>query len=328
MARTEIEWADISLNPGIYGCSIASPACEHCYAATMAHRQHAMGNYPLVTAKRGTKGIHWSGEVRVDFDAIAPAFAKLPKKKPARVFVTSMADLFHADVPDKFIDAVFHEMWERPHLIFQVLTKRPERIAPWLDGRGKGKRTWGLVPQWPANVWAGTTVEDQRRADERIPHLLRVPARVRFLSMEPLLEAVSLDRSHWVDCYDSDYGDGRELINPLRERKLHWVIAGGESGPKARPSHPAWFRSLRDQCAAAGVPFFFKQWGEWAPAPRGSEAERRYLDGGVKAGFFDQSGVWAGFNNQGRAPFLARVGRSAAGRLLDGVEHSAFPESP
>jgi protein gp37 len=345
---TSIEWTDHTLQPGIYGCSIASPACEHCYAATMAHRQAAMGNYPLVTAKRGTKGVHWTGEVRVDFDAIAPAFAKLPKRKPARVFVTSMADLFHADVPWDFIGEVFRHMAQRPHLTFQVLTKRPDHMAEWYATTQRGAK-------WPAHIWAGTTVEDQRRADERIPHLLKVPARVRFLSMEPLLGPVNL--SEWIeridhchDCraenppqgpdrcpecgheftlistwghaqaeryrsgerYNPDSAEGRADVAGTSPT-ISWVITGGESGPRARPSHPDWFRSLRDQCAAAGVPFFFKQWGEHGPATD------RWVDGVGWTRPGHPAYPWA------TAP-IERVGRAAAGRLLDGIEHSAFPE--
>jgi protein gp37 len=343
---TSIEWTDHTINPGIYGCSIASPACEHCYAATMAHRQHAMGNYPLVTAKRGTKGIHWTGEVRVDYAAIAPAFAKLPKRKPARVFVTSMADLFHEKVPFLFVERVFEEMAARPHLTFQVLTKRPKEMA---DFAG-----WGPI-DWPANVWAGTTVEDQRRADERIPHLLRVPAKVRFLSMEPLLGAVDLTE---VNEGDGTYSNAFNGMNVNYDGSgygmagrdpattgIHWVITGGESGPKARPSHPAWFRSLAAQCHAAGVPFFFKQWGEWAPSDdidANGKADHRYAeqyaeDGGAPRHRWPDAPVRETARRLGKGELgpdvsgdttVFRVGRSAAGRLLDGVEHSAFPEAP
>ena len=257
IALTSIEWTDRTLNPGVYGCQIASPACQHCYAAALAHRLQRMGQpaYGGLTEKRDGI-VRWTGEVRVDYDAIAPTFAKLPRSKPTRVFVTSMADLFHADVPFDFVDRVFDEMRRRPHVTFQVLTKRTARMAEFAEARG-----------WPRNAWAGSTVEDQRRADERIPHLRRVPAVVRFLSMEPLLGPVDLRG-----------GDG-----------VGWVIAGGESGRHARITHPDWFRSLRDQCAASGIPFFFKQWGEWS-------------DEGV------------------------RVGKGRSGRLLDRVEHSAIPE--
>jgi protein gp37 len=350
---TSIEWTDHTLQPGIYGCSIASPACEHCYAATMAHRQAAMGNYPLVTAKRGTKGVHWTGEVRVDFDAIAPAFAKLPKRKPARVFVTSMADLFHADVPWDFIGEVFRHMAQRPHLTFQVLTKRPDHMAEWYATTQRGAK-------WPAHIWAGTTVEDQRRADERIPHLLKVPAKVRFLSMEPLLGAVTLDMiaveldglpgcvnaltgEWWPAVGDADEEERNR--QPFGEGRIDWVITGGESGRNARPSHPDWFRSLRDQCASAGVPFFFKQWGEWAPSDdidANSKADHRYAeqyaeDGGVPRHRWPDAPVRETARRLGKGELghdvsgdttVFRVGKAAAGRLLDGVEHSAFPEAP
>ena len=181
---TNIEWTDHTLNPGIYGCQEVSPACANCYAAAMARRLAGMGQgaYEGVARQGG-----WTGEVRVDFDRIKPAFDALPKRKPARVFVTSMSDLFHPDVPASFIDRVFREMEARPHLTFQVLTKRPEHMVSW----------WRWTDgdfAWPTNVWAGTTVEDQRRADERIPELLEVPAAVRFLSCETLLGRIDISR--------------------------------------------------------------------------------------------------------------------------------------
>lgn len=283
-------------------------------------------------------------------------------RSPARVFVTSMADLFHRDVPDEFIEAVFAEMALRPWHTFLVLTKRPERMAEWFnsplvlgtrveevarsaehrggivwDARGSdqwayprataadvsNRRPW---PGWPLpNVWIGTTVEDQARADERIPHLLRVPARVRFLSMEPLLGPVDLASRYLADVSRLTVS-GRPSRDPY-DRGLQWIITGGESGPHARPSHPDWFRSLRDQCQAAEVPFFFKQWGCWAPfydrdiddpdwraiPKEGPSVKRINLAGGQ------------GFHGD-RVVYLRRIGKSAAGRLLDGVEWSQVPE--
>lgn len=298
MSATKIEWTDHTINPGIYGCGIESPACTNCYAMGMAARLERMGRAEYAGTTRDGR---WTGEVRVDYAAIRPAFASLPKAKPARVFVTSMADLFHADVPDAFILAVFEEMAARPHLTFQVLTKRIARVPDWFAGRVGGYR-------WPANVWIGTTVEDQRRADERIPHLLRVPARVRFLSMEPLLSGVNLERWLWASGVDGEPAPRNEPHQPC----LHWVIAGGESGPRARPTDPAWARSLRDQCAATDVPFFWKQWGRWVPA------EGRWEDG------FSQ-GEARRYPLLGGPPML-RVGKAAAGCLLDGREHKATPE--
>lgn len=324
-----ILWTDHTVNPGIYGCEEVSPACANCYAASMAHRLSAIGVYPDGITTRRTSGVHWSGVVRVNYAAIATAFAKLPKRKPARVFVTSMADLFHADVPEAFHDAVFAEMESRPNLTFQVLTKRPERMA-----------RYATSIEWPANVWAGTTVEDQRRADDRIPHLLRVPAGVRFLSMEPLLGAVDLA----FTCFN-----GADSFGTMPG--IHWVITGGESGAKARPSHPDWFRSIRDACAAAGVAFHFKQWGEYVPRSHTSRrhdwhAERTpdLLDGqpwriptldlppwGTLTGsgqWFAQTTPFNGHDDDGSGEtYMYRVGKHAAGRLLDGRTHDDFPDA-
>jgi len=288
MTQSSIEWTDYTLNPGIYGCTEVSRACRNCYAAKMAHRQVAMGNYPTgITTKRAS-GVHWTGRVEVDYSRIGPAFATLPKRKRARVFVTSMGDLFHRHVPEAFIDEVFQAMAVRAHLTFQVLTKRPDRAA-WMAGQRSG---------WPPNVWMGATVENQVAAEQRLPHLLKIPAPVRFLSMEPLCGLV--DVSRWlggcrcvVEALD---GAGWHAPDcPATEpRPISWVITGGESGPHAEPSHPDWFRSLRDQCVAAGVPFFFKQWGEWGPTGGG--------DG------------------------MAYRGKGYTGRLLDGYEWKQFPE--
>jgi protein gp37 len=321
MSRTAIEWTDRSLNPGVYGCAKVSPACRNCYAMGMAHRLGPMGQsaYDGVTDERG----EWTGEVRVDYSAIEPAFAKLPKRKPCRVFVTSMSDLFHADVPFEFIRQVFSQMRRRPHLTFQVLTKRPARMVEfweWLMGYATGD---GKV--WPDNVWAGTTVEDQKRANERIPLLVQVPAKVRFLSVEPMLGPIDLtwlwhgytddgpapgvEHCSWCggasnqgphDCYSED---------PL----IHWVIAGGESGRGARPSHPDWFRGLRDQCDDAVVPFFFKQWGAHVHTADTSA----WTDCKKPVHAYPQVNCGDGV--------AMRVGKKAAGRVLDGRTWDELP---
>ncbi|MDW7709787.1 MAG: phage Gp37/Gp68 family protein [Deferrisomatales bacterium] len=224
--QSTIEWTDATWNP-VTGCTKVSPGCRNCYAERMAVRLRAMGqpNY--------RKGF----EV-----AIHPHTLRLPLtwRRPRQVFVNSMGDLFHDEVPEAFIRRVFETMeaatWHR----FQVLTKRAGRL----------RRTAPRLP-WPENVWMGVTVEctDVR---ERIDDLRTVPAAVRFLSAEPLLGPLT----------------GLDLAG------IHWVIAGGESGPGARPIDPAWARDLRDQCLAAGVPFFFKQWGG-----RNKKAAGRVLDG-------------------------------------------------
>jgi protein gp37 len=316
---TSIEWADYTLNPGIYGCSKASEACQHCYAMGMAHRLTAMGVYPEGITRSTSHGPEWTGRVLVDYEAIGPAFAKLPKRKPARVFVTSMADVFHADVPFDFVLRAFEEMESRPHLTFLVLTKRPERMAEY------ARRT-DVLGGWPRNVWAGCTVENQARADERIPHLLRVPAPVRFLSVEPMLGPVDLGR--WLSCAEpacaaSGLCNGERGPCGAGVSGINWVIAGGESGARARPSHPEWFRSLRDQCVAAGVPFLFKQWGEWAPgswaAPARSQGSQAMAaDGRHKT-------CTEAFDPVAGDALVLRIGKAAAGREIDGRTWDEVP---
>jgi protein gp37 len=196
-------------------------------------------------------------------------------RTPCRVFVNSMSDLFHSQVPDGFLAQVFAVMVATPWHTYQVLTKRPARMR-------------ALLPEVPPNVHLGVSAEDQKHAELRIPVLLRTPAAVRFVSAEPLLGPVVL-RPGWLDL-DAATGAG-----------IGWVIAGGESGRTARPMRPEWPRSLRDQCQAAGVPFFFKQWGEWAPAPM-----RPTPNGAPGVG-------------------MVRVGKKAAGRHLDGRTWDEFP---
>jgi protein gp37 len=226
---TSIAWTDHTLQPGIYGCTEASPGCGRCYAAVMAHRLAGMGQEAYAGLTRKTaNGVHWNGIVRVDPERLAVAFDSLPKLRRARVFVTSMSDVFHPDVPTWFQGELFRQMAARPHLTFQVLTKHPAHMA-----------TFGQdLLEWPRNVWAGTTIEDQVRADYRAPALLEVPACVRFVSAEPLLGSVNL--RPWL-------------------KGIQWLIAGCESGPKRRPLDLGWVRDLRDQCAKNGTAFFLKQ---------------------------------------------------------------------
>lgn len=231
MSKTKIEWTDHSLNPGIYGCSPAGEGCRNCYAEKMAFRLGEMGQAAYQRAVNNHA--KWSGPVRTDPDQIHRAFAKLPKRKPARVFVSSMGDLFHEDVPDEFIRSVFREMVARPHLTFKLLTKRPKRMASfgqnldfWMKGDGQG---------WTQNIWAGcscSTVSDVHRTAK---YILRTPAAVRFISFEPLLEDISIPAG------------------------IDWAIVGCESGPKRRPCREEWIRSIVERCRCNSVPVFVKQ---------------------------------------------------------------------
>ena len=250
---TTIEWTEATWNP-VTGCTKVSPGCDHCYAERITERFHGKGSFAAVVLHddRLSLPLRW--------------------RKPRRVFVNSMSDLFHDDVPDDFIAQVFDVMRRAPQHTFQVLTKRPGRMASLLQRWSPvtGTPPWVFTGPWPLpNVWLGTSVEDQKWADVRIPQLLRTPAAVRWLSMEPLLGPVSLRWGSWHPL-------GRTRVTNHLDglRDLDWIVVGGESGPGARPMHPDWARTIRDECAEAGVPFFFKQWGGATPKAGG-----RLLDG-------------------------------------------------
>jgi len=308
---TTIEWTQRPGTKGetwnpTTGCNKLSAGCKHCYAEVMHKRLQAMGQ----------------AKYQQDFSAGVVTHADtlsipLKWKKPRTVFVNSMSDLFHADVPFAFIDQVFAVMALTPQHTYQILTKRPERMAEYFSTRDRfatlpPERVRPFGATWEgsitvpftehkhplSNVWLGTSVEDQKAADERIPHLLMCPAAVRFLSCEPLLGAVDINPFLYRV-------GGSRWEQPRND--IHWVIAGGESGPGARPMHPDWARSVRDQCAAAGVPFFFKQWGAWLGARQDGDADHvpHHL-------------------NCSDEPI--RVGKHAAGRMLDSREHNEFPK--
>jgi protein gp37 len=262
MAETKIEWTDRTWNP-VTGCTKVSPGCDHCYAEGIAHRFAGTPAFP-----RGFDvTLH---PERLD--------APLRWRRPARVFVNSMSDLFHDQVSDEFIARVFAVMAATPQHTYQVLTKRHGRMRSLLSSptfhrivaeqrHGEMGRTYpeDALP-WPlGNVWCGVSVEDQKRADLRIPALLDTPAAVRFLSCEPLLGPVLL--RGWVQeprgcCPDQP---GRECVSEPGQRSVDWVILGGESGAGARPMHLDWARALVEQCRDAAVPVFVKQLGSaWA----------------------------------------------------------------
>ena len=254
--NTKIEWTDATWSP-VTGCTKVSAGCANCYAERIFPRVYSgvwvKRSDGLMTRRRFT-------DVRTHPDRLD---APLHWRKPRRVFVNSMSDLLHEDVPDTFVLSVFSTMHSASAHSFQILTKRPQRmltVLQWL-----GRKFAQEDEPWPLpNVWLGVSVEDQATADERIPLLLQTPAAVRFVSYEPALGAVDLG---CVGGPSEDPDTGHEGIDALRWRPmrqtesagLDWVIAGAESGPKARPSDVEWFRSVRDQCAEAGVPFFMKQ---------------------------------------------------------------------
>ena len=259
---SRIEWTGITWNP-VTGCDRTSPGCDHCYALTLARRLKAMGQARYQN----------DGDPRTSGPGFAvtchPGALTQPYRwrAPRLVFVNSMSDLFHARVPEAFIRDVFTVMAATPQHTYQVLTKRPHRAA----------RMARTLP-WPRNVWLGTSAEDQRRAEIRVPALLNTPAAVRFVSLEPLLGPIDLRRAVWTMGSVRGHGLTASFVHVgdccRRFHGIGWVITGGESGPGHRPPEAAWFRALRDQCAAADVPFFFKQWGGRTPKAGG-----RVLDG-------------------------------------------------
>ena len=229
--QSGIEWTDATWNP-VTGCTKISPGCKHCYAERLAARLQAMGN------PRYRRGF----AVTLHEDQLT---LPLRWRRPKRIFVNSMSDLFHEAVPEGFIRRVFEVMGSAPHHVFQVLTKRSRRLA-----------MLGASLPWAPNIWQGVSVESSGYVG-RVRDLRRVPAAVRFLSIEPLLGP----------------------IPGLPLEGVDWVIVGGESGGGRRPMHPDWVLQIRDQCVAAGVPFFFKQWGGRTPRTGGRVLDGRTWDG-------------------------------------------------
>lgn len=347
--HTKIEWTEATWNP-ITGCSVTSPGCTNCYAMKLAGtrlRHHESRAGLTVDSKAGPV---WTGETRFNEQWLDQP---LRWKRPRMIFVCAHGDLFHESVPDEWIDRVFAVMALCPQHTFQVLTKRSARMREYLTNITAARLMLATNQfssarpqplQWPLpNVWLGVSVEDQARADERIPDLLATPAAVRWLSCEPLLDWVSLedaaagetclDPECWGDCRCDtlagfDPGCRRNGGDGTLTRKIDWVVVGGESGPGARPMHPDWARSLRDQCAAAGVPFFFKQWGQFAPG----EIAGDYLDPERPAkglSLFDGQWSECWSETDGHCddePDVYSLGKKRAGRLLDGQQHDAMPQ--
>lgn len=259
MSATTIEWTDRVWNP-VRGCSLVSAGCANCYAMKQAHRFSGMGRPYENLTEIGPKGPRWTGNI-----LLVPEELKAPLtwKKPCRVFVNSMSDLFHEDVPDSFIDQVMRAMANTKRHTYQVLTKRPARMLAYLSGWWnrcyQSFETGESIPVTPCpHIWFGVSVENQDAADERIPLLLQTPAAVRFISAEPLLGTVDLKPHLWsVSSATCRHETRRTCGLPM----LDWTIVGGESGPGARPCDVAWIRSITDQCKAAGVSCFVKQLG-------------------------------------------------------------------
>lgn len=355
MKFNPIGWCHFTINFW-WGCTEKSPACAFCYARDIAARwSQKLFGFKVAWGDGQTRGERLQEARR---EALALNRSAQRRGVRYRVFANSMSDWLDSEVPAEWLAFMLETISLTPHLDWLLLTKRPElwdrRIGDALALSAEGSLR--IAYEWlgcsnpPANVWIGTTVEDQTRANERIPKLVAVPAKVRFLSCEPLLSEVKLSR--WIDdpcgieCRecgeDTDYvvpsecHTWRSDIGPLPRCPIcgagaswkgnldgiHWVIAGGESGIKARPSHPDWFRSLRDQCTAAGVAFYFKQWGEWTQRCLMEINGKPCGDGRTDAGPLPMCHC-----EDGHTLYVQRVGNKRAGRVLDGVEHSAFPKS-
>jgi protein gp37 len=330
MTKTTIEWATDVWNP-VTGCAKVSEGCRHCYAERVANRFWGERKF---------------SDVRVHEDRFGDP---LRWRKPKRVFVNSMSDLFHESVPVHHIANIFAVMALASQHTFMVLTKRAARMVDVLTGDRFASEyaecihvltegSWTGVYEPLKNVWLGVSAETQRDADRRIPWLLQTPAAVRFVSCEPLLGPVVLHED-WMPHYDPREHYAREPLG-MRD-KLDWVIVGGESGPGARPMHPDWARGLRDACKRAQVPFFFKQWGEWKPvaAQYGDDDLMFELDPDAQMVCLGDRGTiyqedrggkteyWCGFQpDPGQNPwFMERVGKKNAGRELDGRTWDEVP---
>jgi len=297
MQKTTIEWADMTWNP-VSGCSKVSPGCKFCYAETIHNRFHKqLGEFNTIT-------LH---PEKLD--------EPLRYKKPKRIFVNSMSDLFHEDVPFEFIQAVFSVMSDVDQHTYMVLTKRPERMLEFYTWQS---RQHGLPWQASDNVWIGVSVENQKQADYRIPELLKVPATVHFLSCEPLLGRIDLHHLHYDDIAEIDCLNGTHGVNRPHggtNQKIKWVIAGGESGHHARPVHPDWLIDIKNQCATAGVPFFFKQWGEWLPIDHCDDDHYWSSKKSCEVG-----GGWT-------VNTMFKVGKKKAGNTLCGQQYLEFPHT-
>lgn len=372
--KTKIEWTDATWNP-IRGCGRISAGCMRCYAEVQASRIIRMDRGRGIPEGAGSydglidhtsQGPKWNGTIK-----LVPQALNQPSRwrKPQMIFVNSMSDLFHESVSDDFIDLVFANMALAPHHIFQVLTKRADRMQSYCSDLGASARIFRLAHEalaatssrrkvvpaltWPLpHVWMGISGENHEQMSKRIPLLLKTPSAVRWISAEPLLGAA--DISQWIGVRRRGPGDHWEAAGV--NQGIDWCVAGGESGEDARLMHPQWPRTLRNQCAAAGIPFLFKQWGQWMPAAsddwlyKMNAAEqaafrRRYRRAGYEFPNIERRGILpdgrtfrsaSQLESDSLPPlvegplhpelqWMYAVGKSNSGRLLDGILYDNYP---
>lgn len=364
--ETGIGWTDSTFNPWM-GCTAVSPACDHCYAQTLVEGRFKRAEWGPGKPRVRTSPTNW--KLPLQWEREHEAFYR-EHGRNRRVFCASLADVFDNEVDPAWRADLFRLIAATPHLTWQLLTKRIGNAAKMIFEAHADAVFNHSAPAWPwANVWIGATICNQQEADRDIPKLLAVPAAKRFLSIEPMLGAIDL-----TDVREAIGTRGRvchlntieaKNANPAHAElvaafgpdypyeRIDWVIAGGESGNHARPSHPDWLRSLRDQCAAAGVPFFFKQWGEWKPICEMRELEHQALyrsrvlakphedqaniddiygrDCTVQLTIIHADGSLhdaaepMAFRQEKDAMATFRIGTKASGNLLDGVKHEEFP---
>ena len=346
--NTKIEWATHTFNPWI-GCTQIGPGCDHCYAKAdfevrrrravwgagqpRSRTSNANWRQPLRWNKAAQlKEDRWSYGIRLhrDNEAACIAHGFIKPQRP-KVFCASLADVFDNEVDPQWRAELLLLIDKTPNLDWLLLTKRVGNVGAMLDQAEMtllGSNWTNYSPR--ENVWIGATICNQTEADRDIPKLLAVPAAKRFLSMEPLLGPVDLTRiahpnAAAIQCVPDPHINaltGYYDMNAGQQARVDWVICGGESGPEARPMHPDWVRSLRDQCQAAGVPFTFKQWGEFMPADA-DDCDPGY---GPQRYFWSDGAQWRrGDGQRGRVELMCKVGKKAAGRMLDGCECNGVP---
>ena len=327
--QTNIEWCDSTFNAW-EGCTKVSPGCDNCYAEARNGRFHAGANWGPGAPRLIRSDIYWREPLKWEREALH--FVHLHGRR-RRVFCSSLADIFDNEAPAGQRERLWALIRATPNLNWLLLTKRIGNAkhmlpADWGDGYD--------------NFWIGSSIVNQDEANRDIPKLLAIPAKIRFLSMEPLLGPVDLERP--MPGPDLGQGCGAKICQPwLIQSGIDWVIVGGESGINARPMHPDWARNIRDQCAASGVPFLFKQWGEWLPwlefgrvGIDDAMEQTRYRttiwqdDHWEDCGFpiwCDMQDNYGGGANGPNEPdqIMGRVGKKAAGRLLDGMTHDGYP---